>query len=93
METTYRLEFSEAQQWLRMDNGSHAPNTNGFVTIFDHCTDLEFKVFEAFTNRLNRMGKKKMTTKTLLKDAEEVVAFWKILLEYGISFDYNCNIK
>jgi hypothetical protein len=86
MQKTCRCEFSEQQQWLRLDNGTHEANTHGFVTIFNHCTDIEFKVFEAFTNRLK---KKKMTTERLLKDAKEVVAFWNALLEYGIDIEFN----
>ncbi len=28
-----RIEYSQDQQWLRIESGIHAPNTNGFITI------------------------------------------------------------
>ena len=79
------MEFSEEQQWLRMDNGTHEPNTNGFTTILEDCTDLEWKVFEAFTNRVK---KEKMTTKKLLADVYEFKGFMAALSEYGIGIDF-----
>jgi phage terminase large subunit-like protein len=86
----YRLEFSEEQQWLRCDNGTHDPNTNGFVTIFENVTDLEQKVFEAFTNRIK---KSKMTAKQLINDANEFKAFMQALSEYGIGLDFKFPSK
>jgi hypothetical protein len=51
MEKTYRLEFNEKQQNFHLDNYTHEPNTFGWFTITDHCSDFEFKVFEAYVNR------------------------------------------
>lgn len=33
MENKVRIEYSEKQGWLRIDNSTHLPNTNGFTTI------------------------------------------------------------
>lgn len=56
MQNKYRLEFSEDQQWLRMDNYSYPANTNGFITIKDSCTDNECDIFECFLYRNEKYG-------------------------------------
>jgi hypothetical protein len=81
MEKTYRLEFNEKQQHFHLDNYTHQEGTHGWFTIFNHCTDLEFKIYEAYVNRLN---KKKLTMQYLLKCAEELKGFSNNLSEYNI---------
>jgi hypothetical protein len=81
MERTYRLEFNEKQQNFHLDRGSHEENTHGWFTIFEHCTDLEFKVYEAY---VNRKPLKKLTKEYLLKCAIELKGFTSNLLEYNL---------
>jgi hypothetical protein len=81
MEKTYRLEFNEKQQNFHLDNFTHEEKTHGWFTIFEHCTDIEFKVYEAFVNRIPN---KKLTKEYLLKCATEVKGFTNNLLEYGL---------
>jgi hypothetical protein len=82
MERTYRLEFSENQQKFHLDNYTHIQNSNGYITIFDCCTDNEFKAFESFVNRIY---KKKLTANYVLMCASEMRLFTKNLLEYGLT--------
>ena len=90
MENLYRLEFNEDQQNFHLENNGKRraaePNTHGWFTIFEHCTDLEFEIFEAF---VNRVPQKKLTKVYLLKCAKEVKAFMNNLLEYGILIKKN----
>jgi hypothetical protein len=81
MENTYRLEFNEKQQNFHLENFTNEPETHGWFTIFEHCTDIEFKVYEAFVNRI---PKKKLTKEYLLKCAIEVKGFTNNLLEYEL---------
>jgi hypothetical protein len=81
MKMTYRLEFNIKQQRFHLDRGTHKPNTYGWFTIFENCTDLEFQVYEAF---VNRVPKRKHTKEYLLKCATEVKGFMNNLLEYGL---------
>jgi len=81
-EKTYRLEFNEAQQSFHLDNFTHEEGTYGWFTIFEHCTDIEFKVYESFVNRVH---KKNLTKKYLLKCATEVKQFTNNLLEYHLT--------
>jgi len=81
MERTYRLEFNEKQQNFHLDNFTHEEGTHGWFTIFEHCTDVEFKVYESF---VNRVPQKKLTKEYLLKCATEVKGFMNNLLEYGL---------
>jgi hypothetical protein len=81
MERTYRLEFNEKQQRFNLDNFTAEENTHGWFTIFAHCTDLEFKVYEAF---VNRVPNKQLTKEYLLQCAEEIKGFTSNLMEYGL---------
>ena len=56
MERTYRLEFNEKQQAFHLDNYSHQENTFGWITVFDHCTDVEFKIFECYLRSFKFSG-------------------------------------
>ena len=81
-EKTYRLEFNEAQQGFHLDNYTHEEGMHGWFTIFEHCTDIEFKVYESFVNRVH---KKRLTKEYLLKCATEVKQFTNNLLEYRLT--------
>jgi len=85
MESTYRVEFNEKQQCFHLDNYSHRENSFGWFTIFEHCTDLEFKIYEAYVNRI---PKKRLTKEYLLKCASELKRFMINLLEYNISMKH-----
>lgn len=78
----YRLEFSEEQQLFHLANKKHQePNTNGFATIIEDCSDLEFRVFESFVNRVKI---KKITNEFLLQQLVELKGFYKNIHEYSI---------
>ncbi|WP_420320362.1 hypothetical protein [Flagellimonas sp.] len=85
---TYRLEYSEKQQWLRMDNGNHPEMTNGFVVIKDNCTDEECQLIECFLYRNETHGpltenKSHYTTVDVLRAVNELNDFRKHLKEYN----------
>jgi hypothetical protein len=77
----YRLEFNEKKQKFHLDRYTHEENTHGWVTIFEHCTDLEFRIYESY---VNRVYKKKLTIAYLLKCAFELKGFYKNLMLYGL---------
>ena len=81
MEKTYRLEFNEKQQNFHLDNYTHEPNTFGWFTITDHCSELEFKIFEAYVNRVEI---DKLTKEYLLKCLSEIKGFMDNLQEYKL---------
>ena len=85
---SYRLEFSEEQQWLRLDNYSQKENTDGFLTIKEKCSDLEFKIFEAFLTRTDGLNIKDSKIKyrnvDLLEAIQEIDVFVKSLNEYNL---------
>jgi hypothetical protein len=83
-EANYRLEFNEKQQKFHLDNYLHEENTHNWFTIFNHCTDREFKIYEAF---VNRSKKNKLTKEYLLKCAVELKGFTNNLLEYNLSIN------
>ena len=82
MENTFRLEFNEEQQNFHYNYYTGEEGANGWFTIFEHCTDIEFKVYESFVNRVH---KKNLTKKYLLKCATEVKQFTNNLLEYRLT--------
>jgi len=78
----YRLEFNEKQQGFHLENNpNHPENHCGWFTIFQHCTDTEFRIFESYVNRIK---KRKLTKKYLLKSADEIKVFMKNLIEWKI---------
>lgn len=81
METLYRLEFNEKQQHFHMDNYTHIENTHGWFTIFEHCTDTEFEIYESYVNRIKQ---KSLTKEYLLKCAIELKGFMNNLSEYKL---------
>lgn len=72
----YRLSFNENQQTLHFTQ----EDETGWVTIFENCTELEFKVFEAYVNRVH----KELTKEYLLECSAEVKVFMKNILEAGL---------
>lgn len=86
MEQTYRLEFNEKQQQFHLNSGIQEPETHGWFTIAEHCTEIEFKVFEAYVNRIPQ---KKLTKEYLLKCLAEVTKFTLNLLEYKLAAKAN----
>ncbi len=78
----YRLEFNEDQQAFHLDNFTHAENENGWVTIFNFCTDLEFKIYESYVNRIKQ---DKLTKEYLFKCAIELKGFMNNLIEYKLN--------
>jgi hypothetical protein len=63
MTTLFRLEFSEEQQVFHHNHGHQEPNTNGFITIFEHCEELEAQVFLSL---LKFLKEGKLTNKDVL---------------------------
>jgi hypothetical protein len=86
MEDTYRLEFREEGQDFHLEHDHKKymvePNTHGWITVTEHCTDLEFEIFEAF---VRRNPKKKLTNKYVLEALSELQGFIKNLMEYNIN--------
>jgi hypothetical protein len=70
MEQNYRLEFNEDQQKFRLDNYTHKKNTYGWFTIYEQCSELRFKVYKSYVNRIK---KRKLTKEYLLKCVDEIV--------------------
>ena len=89
----YRLEFSEEQQWLRLDNYSHEPNTEGFITIKESCSQIEYNVFEAFLTKTNGLTIENSNIKyrsgDILEAQQELDFFLKSLGEYNLSIKEN----
>ncbi len=79
---TYRLEFNEKQQCYHMDDGHHEPGTHGWFTISEHCSDIEFHIFDAYVNRVKI---DKLTKEYLLQCLSEVEGFIKNLTEYRLA--------
>lgn len=84
-----RLEFSEDQQWLRLDNYTHPENTNGFITVKAKCSDMECIIFEAFLTRTDGLSisdsKIKYRNVDVLEAMQELETFLKSLMEYNLS--------
>ena len=91
-EILYRIEFSEAQQWLRQDRYRNTENTNGFITIADRCTDKEFKIFESFLTRsdgkLIRNSMIKYRNADVMDSYKEMKNFINSLNDYGLRITY-----
>lgn len=84
MEQLFSLEFNEKQQMFhhRYPHQKHQPNTNGWYTITDFCSDDEWHIFEAF---VNREKKRELTLEYVLKSFNELKGFYSNLLEYKMS--------
>ena len=82
MEILYRLEFSEEQQLFHLANKSTStPNTHGWITINDNCSDVEFRIFESFVNRVK---KNKLTNEFVKQQLVELNGFYNNISEYRI---------
>ena len=84
--TYFRLEFNEKQQAFHhaYPHQKHTiPNTHGWVTIADYCTDDEFLIFECY---LERIPKKKLTTEYVMQSMAEIKSFTNNLIKsnFGI---------
>jgi hypothetical protein len=82
MTKTYRLEFNEEKQKFHLDN--YDRDTPGWETVFEHCSDLEWRIFESYVHRI---PKSKLTNKYVFDCANEIQIFMKNLIENNISFD------
>jgi hypothetical protein len=86
MEKTYRLEFNEKQQKFHLTETPEG-NTHEWVTIFEHCTNLEFEVYKAY---INRIPQEKYTEEYLLKCASEIHVFMLNLVEANLHVGRFC---
>jgi hypothetical protein len=80
----FRVEFNEDQQGFHLELHGKSmvqPNTHGWKTIIENCSDDYFKIFKAYASRLE---KEKLTVDYLLQSAQELENFLKNLLEYNI---------
>lgn len=76
MEKTFRLEFKESTQQLRLDNGTHEPNTNGWVTIVEHISDKEFKLLKSVLDLVKHEKMTKLYLEELTNDLEVLIFNW-----------------
>lgn len=88
METieTFRVEFNEKGQAFHHAYAfqNKKPNTFGWKTVTEHCTDKEFMIFKAY---LKREKKEKYTYEYVLKSFTELKSFWNELLNYNITIN------
>ena len=86
----FRLEFNEKQQNFHHSypHQKREPNTHGWVTIAEFCTDDEFFIFETF---INRKRKKKISTDYVLKSFSELKTFWNDLIKNGFGITKTPN--
>jgi hypothetical protein len=77
MEKRFRLEFNEKKQFFRLDNYTHEPNTNGWITVLDSITDKEYKLFKSV---IDLIEPEKITEEFILSLIEKL----KILVGYYV---------
>ena len=84
-EMTYRLEYSNNQKRFFLNyNRRCRENTNGYITIFENITDVEFAIFEEY---LLTMREKAEWSNNFVKDsAIFITRFTRNLLNRNISF-------
>ena len=84
-EMTYRLEYNNNQKRFFLNyNRRCLQNTNGYITIFEDITDLEFAVFEEY---LFTMREKSKWSDKFVKDSAMFISrFTENLLNRNISF-------
>lgn len=82
MENRYRLEFSETQQQFHLDNRNHEPNSYGWVTIADNCSDIEFEALQSY---MNIYPVKRLSEKHIRKCLAEVSRFILRLTDFNLS--------
>jgi len=88
----FRIEFNEKKQHFHHAYSfqNQEPYTNGYYTIAEYCTNEEWRVFEAFVNRVK---KKRLSLEYVLKSFEELQGFYKNLLEYRMIIGKSKDFK
>ena len=83
MENIFRLEFSEKQQQFHHSypGQGQEPNTFGWYTITEHCSNQEFLIIDAF---IRSKKKDKLTLEYVLKSFSELQTFYSNLLNYDL---------
>ncbi len=82
---TYRLEYSNNQKRFFLNyNRRCRENTNGYITIFEDITDLEFAVFEEYL--LTMRERSEWSDEFVIDSAIFISRFAKNLLDRNISF-------
>ena len=82
---TYRLEYSNNQKKFFLNyNRRCRQNTNGYITIFEDITDMEFAVFEEYLFTMR--DKSKWDNKFVIDASVFIPKFTRNLLDRNISF-------
>ena len=84
-EMTYRLEYSNDQKKFFLNyNRRCRQNTNGYITIFEDITDMEFAIFEEylFTARV----KSEWDNEFVIRASTFITKFTRHLLDRNIIF-------
>ena len=82
---TYRLEYNNNEKRFFLNcNRRCRENTNGYITIFENITDLEFAVFEEYLFAMRE--KAEWSNKFVKESAIFIRRFTKNLLNRNISF-------
>lgn len=82
---TYRLEYNnDLKRFFLNYNKRCRQNTNGYITIFEDITDVEFAIFEEY---LFTMREKSEWSNDFVKDSATFISrFTKNLSDRNISF-------
>ena len=76
------LEFSEKQQHFHHNEGRNVPNTNGYFTIEEFCSDEESRIFMCYIDRLKPRN---LTLKKVREEYNQLRQFQTNLKEfYGL---------
>lgn len=83
MEKLFTLEFSEKQNVFHHNYGEQKENTNGFITIYENCSDLESIMFQQF---LDSLDVKHLCKKYIIRKSIQFADFINELKRSGIIF-------
>ena len=84
-EMTYRLEYSNNQKRFFLNyNRRCRQNTNGYITIFENITDIEFTIFEEYLFTMR--DKSKWDNKFVIDASIFIPKFTRNLLNRNIIF-------
>ena len=84
-EMTYRLEYSDNQKKFFLNyNRRCLQNTNGYITIFENITDIEFTIFEEYLFTMR--DKSKWDNKFVIDASIFIPKFTRNLLNRNIIF-------
>ena len=73
----YRVEFNEEQQAFHLSRGNaDRPNTNGWWTVVDSCSD---QMYWEFICMLETLHEKPYDRKKILNAQAKLAAFWALL--------------